>query len=203
MDQITNPPSSYDPVEAIESEKKFLLNKTVTKREIFGKIVLISLGVCAVGTVAVGAYILLKRSPKVKIAAELLAASSINVSSKIKPEFLKVPDFMYLKILDVKTGTSQLLDFLKVVQYDPSFVDRRNIVQSELLLTNIYDRMENLVALQQSPDFNERSMRSLERIIFMLCKKSLTHQSICKKLETKQLINGLIMLLDKHPSNKT
>ena len=203
MDQITNPPSSYDPVEAIESEKKFLLNKTVTKREIFGKVVLISLGVCAVGTVAVGAYILLKRSPKVKIAAELLAASSINVSSKIKPEFLKVPDFMYLKILDVKTGTSQLLDFLKVVQYDPSFVDRRNIVQSELLLTNIYDRMENLVALQQSPDFNERSMRSLERIIFMLCKKSLTHQSICKKLETKQLINGLIMLLDKHPSNKT
>jgi hypothetical protein len=203
MDQITNPPSSYDPVEAIESEKKFLLNKTVTKREIFGKIVLISLGVCAVGTVAVGAYILLKRSPKVKIAAELLAASSINVSSKIKPEFLKVPDFMYSKISDVKTGTYQLLDFLKVVQYDPSFVDRRNIVQSELLLTNIYDRMENLVALQQSPDFNERSMRSLERIIFMLCKKSLTHQSICKKLETKQLINGLIMLLDKHPSNKT
>jgi hypothetical protein len=98
------------------------------------------------------------------------------------------------------TKATELLDFLKVVQYDKSFSDRRNLIQSSELLGNIYDRMDNLIALQASPDFNPRAMRSLERVIFMLCKKSLSHQSVCRNLETKQLINGLMLALDRHSS---
>jgi hypothetical protein len=150
----------------------------------------------------IGTYFVIKRYTGAKVASKVLAAATIDGLLTKRPEFLKVPEFLSLKVQNVGITMDETLAFLKVVQYDPSFSDRRNIVESGKLLGQIYDKMENLIVLQNSPDFNERKMRSLERIVFMLCKKSLKHQQICKNLETKQLINGLMLALDRHSPNK-
>lgn len=178
------------------------LNEGLKKREAIKKLLLISAGVFVIGGLGIGTYFVIKRYTGAKVASKVLAAASIEGLLTKRPEFLKVPEFLSLKVQNVGISMDETLAFLKVIQYDPSFSDRRNIVESGKLLGQIYDKMENLIVLQNSPDFNERKMRSLERIVFMLCKKSLKHQQICKNLETKQLINGLMLALDRHSPNK-
>jgi hypothetical protein len=178
------------------------LNEALKKREAIKKLLLISAGVFVIGGLGIGTYFVIKRYTGAKVASKVLAAASIEGLLTKRPEFLKVPEFLSLKVQNVGISMDETLAFLKVIQYDPSFSDRRNIVESGKLLGQIYDKMENLIVLQNSPDFNERKMRSLERIVFMLCKKSLKHQQICKNLETKQLINGLMLALDRHSPNK-
>lgn len=178
------------------------LNEALRKREAIKKLLLISTGIFVIGGLGIGTYFVIKRYTGAKVASKVLAAASIEGLLTKRPEFLKVPEFLSLKVQNVGISMDETLAFLKVIQYDPSFSDRRNIVESGKLLGQIYDKMENLVVLQNSPDFNERKMRSLERIVFMLCKKSLKHQQICKNLETKQLINGLMLALDRHSPNK-
>jgi hypothetical protein len=178
------------------------LNEALRKRQAIKKLLLISTGIFVIGGLGIGTYFVIKRYTGAKVASKVLAAATIDGLLTKRPEFLKVPEFLSLKVQNVGITMDETLAFLKVVQYDPSFSDRRNIVESGKLLGQIYDKMENLIVLQNSPDFNERKMRSLERIVFMLCKKSLKHQQICKNLETKQLINGLMLALDRHSPNK-
>jgi hypothetical protein len=176
--------------------------EALRKREALKKLLLVIAAGAAITTVGVGAYFLIKRYTGAKVASKVFAAASIDNLVKKRPEFLKVPEFLTAKIQNVGISMDETLSFLKVVQYDPSFSDRRNIGEATNLLSNIYDRLENLIILQNSPEFDERKMRSMERVVFMLCKKSLKHQQICKNLETKQLINGLMLALDRHSPNK-
>lgn len=178
-----------------------LFSQIIKKRSLVRKVILISTGSILTIGAGVGVYYLVKKHrAKLEVAASLIAAAKLNNLVVTKPEFLKIPDFLSLRITageNVGKAITETLDFAKIVQFDKAFVDRRNLQNSTVLLNLLYDRMENLISLQTSSDFNPRAMRSIERCIYVLCKKSLSHQQVCKSIERRQLINGLALLLDK------
>ena len=184
----------------IENEQTNVKIKLKT-REYLTRVILAGAGLVAIAGVATVAYLALN-SPKTKLASRLLAASSVETLASVatkRPEFLKVPEFLSLPVSNkIAAELLQTLEFLKVVQFDKSFADRRNLVESSKLLTILYDRMEGLLNFRYSPEFNGRSMRSIESSIFLLCRKSLSHKQVCQKLKDKQMINGLILALAKH-----
>ena len=178
-----------------------LLSQVIKKRSLVRKVILISVGSVLTVGAGVGVYYLVKKHrAKLEVASSLIAAAKLNNLVVTKPEFLKIPDFLSLRITNgenVGRAITETLDFAKIVQFDKSFSDRRNLANSSVLLNLLYDRMENLISLQAESTFDPRAMRSIERCIYVLCKKSLTHQQICKSIERRQLINGLALLLDK------
>ena len=200
---VTNAPEAPGTKQGntVPSSATIASDRVIKRRLLLRKVLIFSAATASLSVLGIGTYYLVKRHrTKIKLVSSILAAAKLDQLVVKTPEFLKVPDFLGLRITEgqnVGQAITEMLDFVKVVQYDPSFKHRGNIVKSENLLNLIYDRMENLISLQSSADFNPRSMRSIERCIYVLCKKSLTHQQICKKIETRQLIQGLAFLLDK------
>lgn len=200
---VTNAPEAPGTTQGntVPSSATIASDRVIKSRLLLRKVLIFSAATASLSVLGIGTYYLVKRHrTKIKLVSSILAAAKLDQLVVKTPEFLKVPDFLGLRITEgqnVGQAITEMLDFVKVVQYDPSFKHRGNIVKSENLLNLIYDRMENLISMQTSADFNPRAMRSIERCIYVLCKKSLTHQQICKKIETRQLIQGLAFLLDK------
>ena len=178
--------------------KELLLTKFPWKRT-----GIIFLALAGTGLVGCGVYYLIKRSPNGQIVTKILTAS--GALTGIKPELLKIPESLKIRLTsgdEVKKATAETFEFLKVMQYNVHFRSISNLGEIDKTLAVVYDRMGDLISFQDSPDFNPKIMRSMERIIFMSCRKTLSHLKICDRLETKQLINGLMVLLDKQDSKK-